>query len=175
MHGKPRMVNDDRRLERNNGEGRHIDVEDEKKTQACNRGDIEVTREGEETSLLDLKSRGDDKENQASDRGKTEANREGEDPELGLGIRRNVEVTREGEENPKLDLRNYRGNTEVREGGDPELDLGIRRNHEDIEATRCKTPVTTKEEENPGKGGDTKEDEGSREEEEFLSALTGDS
>ena len=84
-----------------------------------------------------------------------------------------------------------RGNTEaIREGGDPELDLGIRRNHEDIEATRCKTPVTTKEEENPGRGGDTKEDEGSREEEEaryqsdqvpqdrleeFLSALTWDS
>ena len=92
---------------------------------------------------------GRDGENQAckrpgrardGDRGNTEAIREGEDPELDLGIRRNVEVTREGEENPKLDLRN----------------------HEDIEATRCKTPVTTKEEENPDKGGGTKEDEGSR-------------
>ena len=55
------------------------------KNQACNRGDIEVTREGEETSLLDLKSRGDDKENQASDRGNTEANREGGGPRAGPG------------------------------------------------------------------------------------------
>ena len=82
-------------------------------------------REGEETPELDLRDRPDNY------RGNTEATREGEDPELDLGIRRNKEATREGEENPKLDLRNQ----------------------EDIEATRCTTLVTTKEEENPDRGG----------------------
>ena len=87
--------------------------------------DFEATREGEETPEQDLRDRADNYQ------GNTEATREGEDPELDLGIRRNKEATREGEENPKQTLRN----------------------HEDIEATRCKTPVTTKEEENPGRGG----------------------
>ena len=70
-----------------------------KENQACNRGDIKATREGEETPELDLKGRGDG------------------------------QATRKGEENP-------------------ELDLG------------CTKPVITKEEESPGKVGDTREDEG---------------
>ena len=126
-----------------------------KANQACNRGDIEVAREGEETSPLDLKSWGDDMENQAGNQG-------------------DIKVTREGEKTSLLDLKSRgddrknqasnRGNTEARKGEDnPELDLGIRRNveatregedtpkpklgnQEEIEATRCITPVTTKEE-----------------------------
>ena len=38
-----------------------------KENQACNRGDIKATREGEETSLLDLKGRGDDKDGTKND------------------------------------------------------------------------------------------------------------
>ena len=121
-----------------------------KENQACNRGDIKATREGEETPELDLKGRGDG-----------QATREGEEtPELDLGDRGDIKATREGEETSKLDLEDRGDEEATREGEEtPKLDLGVRG---DIKATGCIKPVITKEEESPGKEGDTREDEGSR-------------
>ena len=86
---------------------------------------------------------GRDGENQACKRpGRARDGAQQDRAEAKAGV--DFEATREGEETPELDLRD----------------------RADIEATRCITPVTTKEEENPGREGDTKEDEGSREEEE---------
>ena len=94
--GQTRMADDDGHPEKNNGEGRNIDVEDGKKTQACKEAqvataesqeDTGVAREGEDTPDLDL-----------GDQGDSEVTREGEDtPELGLGDRGNNKATREEE------------------------------------------------------------------------------
>ena len=154
------MAADNRRLKKNNEVGRNTDVEDGiKENQACKEAqattaeaqeDTGVAREGEDTPDLDL-----------GDQGDSEVTREGEDtPELGQGDRGDTEATREGEDNPELD-REDRGDVEAtREGEEtPELDL---RDRGDIKETRWITPVITKEEENPGREGDTREDEGSR-------------
>ena len=86
---------------------------------------------------------GRDGENQACKRpGRARDGAQQDRAEAKAGV--DNEATREGEETPELDPRD----------------------RTNIEATGCITPVTTKEEENPGRGGDTKEDEGSREEEE---------
>ena len=131
------MADDDRRLEKNNEVGRNTDVEDgNKKNQACKVAQVATAEAQEDTGVA----------------------REGEETlNLDLGDRGDNKVTREGEETSKLD----RGDEEAtREGEEtPKLDL---RDHEDIEATRCITPVITKEEEIPGREGDTREDEGSR-------------
>ena len=75
-----------------------------KENQACNRGDIKATREGEETPELDL-----------GDRGEIKATREGKNkPELDLVDRGDGEVTREGEETPELGLRNHENNEATR-------------------------------------------------------------
>ena len=98
------------------------------------------------------------RENQTCNRGDIKATREGEEtPELDLGDRGDNKATREGEETSKLD----RGDKEAtREGEEtPELDLGVRG---DIKANRCTKPVITKEDKSPGKEGDTRGDEGSR-------------
>ena len=126
-----------------------------------------ATREGEETPKLDQEGRGNTKATREGeetpkldqvDPGNTEATREGEEtPKLDQG--KNV-ATREGEETPKLDQVGRGENEATGEGEDtPKPD---HENKGKIEATRYVGPVIIKEEGNPGKEGDTREEKESK-------------